>query len=157
VPAGAVDESLRNLSAELQVAHRENTRLRTALALHEVTDLARHAQQVEDVAVVAAEISGADGQVLRDMSDRLREMLGSAVVVLASVVDGKPQVIAAVTDDLVGRGLHAGGLVKGVAKIVGGGGGGKSTLAQAGGRDPERLPEALAAVPDLVRGQLAGA
>jgi alanyl-tRNA synthetase len=89
------------------------------------------------------------------MSDRLREILGSTVVVLATVVDGKPQMIAAITDDLVRRGLHAGELVKGVAKIVGGGGGGKAALAQAGGRDSGRLAEALAAVPDLVRGQLA--
>ena len=150
MPADAVDEALQTLGAELQAAHKENARLRTALALQEAGDLARGATRIGDVAVVAAEVANADAQTLRDMSDRLREMLGSAVVVLATVVDGKPQMIAAVTDDLVQRGLHAGALVKAIAKIVGGGGGGKAALAQAGGRDPERLPEALAAVPDLV-------
>ena len=109
-----------------------------------------------DLAVVAAEVSNADPQTLRDMSDRIRDLLGTSVVVLATVVDGKPQMIAAVTEDLVERGLHAGALVKAIAKIVGGGGGGKAALAQAGGRDPEKLPTALAAVPGLVAEQLAG-
>jgi len=84
------------------------------------------------------------------MSDWLRNKLGSAVVVLATAVDGKPQMIVAVTDDLVKRGVHAGEMVKAVARFVGGGGGGKPTLAQAGGRDLTRLPEALAQVPELV-------
>jgi alanyl-tRNA synthetase len=102
------------------------------------------------VAVVAAQVAGADVDTLRDMSDWLRNKLGSSAVVLAADVEGKPQLIAAVTDDLVKRGLHAGELVKAVAKVVGGGGGGKPALAQAGGRDLARLPEALALVPELV-------
>jgi alanyl-tRNA synthetase len=156
VPVESIGEAVQNLSAELQVAHKENTRLRTELALQEAGDLARGATRVRDVAVVAAEVSDADAQTLRDMSDRIRDMLGTSVVVLATVVDGKPQMIAAVTEDLVERGLHAGALVKAIAKIVGGGGGGKAALAQAGGRDPEKLPAALAAVPGLVAEQLAG-
>jgi len=71
-------------------------------------------------------------------------------VVLGAAIEGRPQIVAAVTDDLTGRGVHAGKLVGSVAKVVGGGGGGKPTLAQAGGRDPTRLPEALALVPKLV-------
>ena len=106
------------------------------------------------MAVVAAEVVGADVQTLRDMSDHLRNKLGSAVVVLATAVDDKPQFIAAVTDDLIKRGVHAGELVKAVARTVGGGGGGKPSLAQAGGRDLSKLPEALAQVPELVRKQL---
>jgi alanyl-tRNA synthetase len=79
-----------------------------------------------------------------------------AVVVLATVSDGKPQLIAAATEGAVARGIHAGELVKAVAKTVGGGGGGKPTLGQAGGRDTSRLPEALNAVADLVQKQLTG-
>jgi alanyl-tRNA synthetase len=94
-------------------------------------------------------------QTLRDMSDWLRNKLGTAIVVLGTVADGKPQIIAAVTDDLVKRGAHAGELVKAVARIVGGGGGGKASLAQAGGREPGKLAEALAIVPELVRKALA--
>jgi alanyl-tRNA synthetase len=156
VPPDAVGEALQDMSAQLQAAQKENARLRTAQALQEASDLARGATRIGDVAVVAAEIVGADAQTLRDMSDRLRESLGSAVVVLATVVEGKPQMIAAITDDLVERGFHAVALVKRVAAIVGGGGGGKAALAQAGGRDPARLQEALATVPDFVRTQLAG-
>jgi alanyl-tRNA synthetase len=88
------------------------------------------------------------------MSDQLRAKLGSSVVVLATAIDDKPQIIAAVTDDLIKRGVHAGELVKAVARTVGGGGGGKPNLAQAGGRDLSKLPAALSQVPDLVRQQL---
>jgi alanyl-tRNA synthetase len=154
VPADEVEEALRNLGADLHAAHRENARLRSALALLQTKSLVQDATRVGDVAIVAAEVANTDTQTLRDMSDYLRENLGSAVVVLATVVDGKPQMIAAVSDDLVARGLHAGELVKAVAKVVGGGGGGKAGLAQAGGRDAGKLPEALASVLDLVRGQL---
>jgi alanyl-tRNA synthetase len=155
VPVDSVEAAARNSAAQLQALQKENSRQRAALALREVAGLARNATRVGDVAIVAAEIAEADSQTLRDMSDRLREML-SLVVVLATVVDGRPQVTVAVTDNLVARGIHAGELVKGIAKIVGGGGGGKATLAQAGGRDATRLPEALAAISDLVGGQLAG-
>jgi alanyl-tRNA synthetase len=156
VSPDAVGEALRDVDSDLQAAHKENARLRSVVALHETSALARDATRIGEVAVVAAEVSGADLETLRDMSDRLRAILGSAVVVLATVVDGKPQLIAAVTDDLVARGLHAGGLVKEVAKEVGGGGGGKAGLAQAGGRDAAHLREALASVVPLVRGQLVG-
>jgi len=77
------------------------------------------------------------------------------VVVLGAVIEGKPNFVAAVTDDLVGRGIKAGDLIKQVARIVGGGGGGRPTLAQAGGRDPNRLGEALESVPSAVAGLLA--
>jgi alanyl-tRNA synthetase len=138
-------------------AQKETARLRSDMARQQTESLAQNATYVSSagnagpaVAVVAAQVAGADAETLRDMSDWLRNKLGSAVVVLAAAIDGKPQMIAAVTEDLVKRGLHAGELVKAVAKVVGGGGGGKPTLAQAGGRDVVRLPEALAQVPDLV-------
>ena len=88
--------------------------------------------------------------LLREMSDWFRDRLGSAVVVLGAVLEGKPTIIATVTDDLVKRGLHAGKLVKEVAQIVGGGGGGKPTMAQAGGKDAAYLGDALAKVEPLV-------
>jgi alanyl-tRNA synthetase len=95
-----------------------------------------------------------DVETLRDMSDHLRQQLGASVVVLATAVDGKPQIIAAAADEAIARGAHAGDLVRAVAKVVGGGGGGKPSLGQAGGRDLSKLAEALAQVPDLVRKQL---
>jgi alanyl-tRNA synthetase len=88
--------------------------------------------------------------MLREMSDWFRDRLGSGVVVLATVLEGKPSLIATVTEDLTKRGLHAGKLVKEVAQVVGGGGGGRPTMAQAGGKDASRLKEALAKVDTLV-------
>jgi alanyl-tRNA synthetase len=146
---------VRNLYAEVQAAQKEAARLRADLARQQTEGLAASAVRVRGVAVVAAQVPGANVETLRDMSDWLRNKLGSAVVVLAAAIDGKPQMIAAVTDDLVKRGVHAGELVKAVARFVGGGGGGKPTLAQAGGRDLTRLPEALAQVPELVAKALA--
>ena len=78
------------------------------------------------------------------------------VIVLGAVINEKPNFVAAVTPDLVERGLKAGTLIKQVARVVGGGGGGRPTLAQAGGRDPHRLDEALSLVPEAVRDLLAG-
>jgi alanyl-tRNA synthetase len=149
-----LDRAVKSQYADLQSIQRENARLRAELSLQQTGGLAASALRIGNVAVVAAQVTDADLQTLREMSDRLRSMLGSAVVVLATAVDGKPQMIAAVTDDLVKRGLHAGELVKAVSRMVGGGGGGKPSLAQAGGRDLSRLPEALSQVPEIVRKQL---
>jgi alanyl-tRNA synthetase len=149
-----IDRAVRNLYAELQSSQKENARLKAQLAMQQTDRLAAGAVEVDGAKVVTAEVAGADMQTLRDMSDKLREQLGSAVVVLATAVDGKPQFIAAVTDDLLSRGAHAGELVKAVARVVGGGGGGRASLAQAGGRDLSKLREALAQVPDVVRQQL---
>jgi alanyl-tRNA synthetase len=85
------------------------------------------------------------------MADELRGRLGSAVIVLASVQGDKPVFLAAVTDDLVARGYHAGNIIKRLSQIAGGGGGGKPHLAQGGGRDKSRLAEALAAVNEFIR------
>jgi len=87
---------------------------------------------------------------LRALVDRFRSDHPSGVAVLASSVDNRPVIVATVTQDLVARGLHAGELVKIVAEKVGGGGGGKPTLAQAGGKDSSKLPQALALVPEWV-------
>jgi alanyl-tRNA synthetase len=149
-----LERTVHGLYGDLQAAQKEIGRLRAQMALQQTDRLAANAVRIGDVAVVAAEVPDADLQTLREMSDKLREQLGAAVVVLAAAIEDKPQMIAAVTDDLVRRGVHAGQIVKDLAKIVGGGGGGKATLAQAGGRDVSRLPEALAQVPELVRSQL---
>jgi alanyl-tRNA synthetase len=105
---------------------------------------------VGDVPVMSALLPNADADTLRQMTDRFRQRYPSGVVVVGSVVDGRPTIIAAVTDDLVKRGLHAGELVKAVAQMVGGSGGGRPNLAQAGGKDGDKLPEALEQVERLV-------
>jgi len=107
------------------------------------------------VKVLTATLPNADADTLRQMSDRFRQKYPtSGCVVLASVIDDRPMLIAAVTEDLVKRGLHAGELVKFVAGPLGGGGGGKPTLAQAGGKDAAGLQDALESVKKWVEEKL---
>ncbi|NMC52008.1 MAG: alanine--tRNA ligase [Chloroflexi bacterium] len=103
-------------------------------------------QMVKGVSVVAAILEDADADTLRQMTDRFRDHYASGVVLLGSVIKEKPMLIAAVTDDLVKRGLSAGNLVKSAAEIVGGSGGGRPVLAQAGGKDASKLPQAIQSV-----------
>ena len=112
-------------------------------------------QDVDGVKVLAVRTSAASADAIREMGDWLRDKLSSGVVVLGSVSDGRPALIAMVTKDLVDAGLHAGNIVKEAAQIMGGGGGGRPDMAQAGGRDPDKLDEALRATPELVRRGLA--
>lgn len=94
-----------------------------------------------------------DAARLREMGDWLRDKLGSGVVVLGTVLNDKPHLLAMVTRDLVGRGYHAGNLVKALAPVVGGGGGGRPDIAQAGGDDASKLDEALGQVARLLQEQ----
>ncbi len=135
----------------LREAERELARLR--LQLVSAAAAGEEPVEVAGVKVLAREVPAAPAAEMRSMADVLRSRLGSGVVVLGSRADGKVTLIAAVTDDLTGR-LHAGRLVKDVAAQVGGSGGGRADFAQAGGKDPERLPAALAAVAELVRSEL---
>jgi alanyl-tRNA synthetase len=111
---------------------------------------------VSGVPLLTAVLSDADADTLRQMSDRFRQRYPSGIAVLASVEDGHPTLVAAVTEDLVERGVRAGDLVKYVAQPLGGGGGGRPTLAQAGGKDASKLDEALASVKKWVENKLKG-
>jgi alanyl-tRNA synthetase len=153
-PPEEVDRAVLRLMGELHDRQKEIAQLRRQLARLEFEAILNQVQEVSGVQVVAARVEATDGETLREMTDWLRNRLGSAVVVLGAVIEGKPNFVAAVTEDLVGRGIKAGDLIKQVARIVGGGGGGRPTLAQAGGRDPNRLGEALESVPSAVAGLL---
>ena len=109
---------------------------------------------VDGVKVVSREVPSAPVNEIRNMADVLRGKLGSGVVVLGSRGEGKVSLVTAVSSDLIGR-VHAGRLAKEIATLVGGSGGGRPDFAQAGGKEPEKLPEALARVPELVRESLA--
>jgi alanyl-tRNA synthetase len=111
-------------------------------------------ETISEVPVLSGQIPDADADTLRRLIDRFRKEHPSGVAVLASAPDGRPIIVAGVSSDLVKRGLHAGELVKSVATLVGGSGGGKPTLAQAGGKDPSHLAEALDQVYDWVRTHL---
>jgi alanyl-tRNA synthetase len=151
-----VDRAVLRLMGELHDRQKEITDLRRDLARLEFEQLVQQVQDVDDVQVLSARVQVADAEMLREMTDWLRNRLGSVVIVLGAVINDKPSFVAAVTSDLVERGLKAGSLIKQVARVVGGGGGGRSTLAQAGGRDPNRLDEALDQVPRVVRELLRG-
>ena len=149
-----VEEKVAALLEALRQERREIARLRRELARRQVEALLAQVEEVQGVRVLAAQVEAADMDGLREMSDWLRDRLGSAVIVLGAVMKGRPGFVAAVTPDLVGRGLHAGKLVNQVARVTGGGGGGRPTMAQAGGRDASRLAEALERGPELVKKSL---
>jgi alanyl-tRNA synthetase len=107
-------------------------------------------QEVNGVPLMVSQVRVPDMDGLREMADWFRDRVTSGVAVLGAVVNGKVLLVVAVTDDLVSSGVKAGDLIGNVAKIVGGGGGGRPTLAQAGGKDPDKLPEALSAVPEIL-------
>ncbi|MCJ7566674.1 MAG: alanine--tRNA ligase [Anaerolineales bacterium] len=111
-------------------------------------------EDVSGISLLTGQIPEADPEILRELADRFRANQPNSVVVLASVIDEKPLIVAAISPDLVKRNFHAGELVKTVAKIIGGGGGGKPSLAQAGGKDPARVEEALRAVKLWLQEQL---
>jgi alanyl-tRNA synthetase len=144
--ADETPQKVQDLLDELSAARKQSAALRKELALSGFVQHLEAAPLVAGVPVLAAELPGADGDALRQMTDRFRQRHPSGVVVLAAVNDGKPALVAAVSEDLVQRGLNAVELVKFVAAPLGGGGGGRPTLAQAGGKDAAHLPEALASV-----------
>jgi alanyl-tRNA synthetase len=151
------DEVPNKLSLVLQQLNAEQKQvsvIRRELAKLEFDRRMEEPLTVNGIAVLAAVLGGADADTLRQMADRFRQRHPSGVAVLGSILEGRPLIIAAVTEDLVQRGLHAGELVKYVAGPLGGGGGGKPTLAQAGGKDASRLEEVLASVPGWVEERL---
>ncbi|NLG99031.1 MAG: alanine--tRNA ligase [Chloroflexi bacterium] len=149
-----VPQKVEQLRSELDESHKRLAAQRQELASVEFARQLENVPVVAGVPVMTALLPHADADTLRAMTDRFRQRYPSGVVVAASAGEGRPVIIGAVTDDLVKRGLHAGELVKAVAAVVGGGGGGRPTLAQAGGKDPARLPEALAKVEEYVKSKI---
>ena len=141
-----VDRKVLALLDEHDSAQKEIKRLRRELAQRELETMFDKIERVNEIPVLAGAIKQVDADTLREMTDWFRARVPSGVVVLGSVFENRPHFVASVTEDLVKRGLDAGQIVRAVAKVVGGGGGGKPTLAQAGGKDPTRLAEALAQV-----------
>jgi alanyl-tRNA synthetase len=113
-------------------------------------DLANNAKDINGIKVVSAHVASSSIPILRELGDSLRQKLKSAVIVLGTIQDDKPAFVALVTPDLVGKGLRAGEIVKQVAEVTGGSGGGKPEMAQAGGKDKNKLDQALTLVASLV-------
>ena len=148
-----VPERIAGLQQELKEVQRENQKLQLKLAGMEVDDLLDLVQETSGVPVLSARVNAGKMETLREMADRLKQKIGSGIIVLGTVAEGRVLLVGAVTPDLVKAGFHAGRLVGEVAKLTGGGGGGRPDMAQAGGKDPGRLDEALQSVNDLVQKQ----
>ncbi len=144
-------EGLLNSNRELEA---ENETLQARLAKYQVHDLLNSVKTVKGIKVLAGQAAAPDMDSLRGMVDLLRDKVGSGVIVLGSANGDKVSLVAAVSKDLLKSGLHAGKLIKEVAAVVGGGGGGRPEMAQAGGKDPSRLNEAVEKVCQVVAAQV---
>ncbi len=147
-------DKIGHLQAEVKALHSENESLKSKLAQDALGDVMDKVQKIGDVKLLAASVENVDMNGLRDLGDQLKEKLGDGVVVLASAKDGKVSLLAMVTDAAQKAGAHAGNLIKGMAAIVGGGGGGRPNMAQAGGRNPEKIEEALKAAAEILSEQM---
>ncbi len=150
---GEVAARIQQIQDQVRALEKELARYKSKLAGSQSDDLLEKAIDINGIKVLAATIEAADAKALREMADKLRDRLKSCVLVLGSAVEGKVVLLAAVTPDQTGR-VKAGELVSFVAGQVGGRGGGKPDMAQAGGTEPDKLPGALASVVDWVHGKL---
>ena len=147
-------EKIAALQAELKAVTSENESLKSKLAKDALGDVMNQVCEIEGVKLLPAKLEGVDMNGLRELGDQLREKLGEGVVLLASVNDGKVTLMAAATDGAMKQGAHAGNLIKGIAALVGGGGGGRPNMAQAGGKNPAGIDAALEKAKEVLKEQL---
>jgi len=144
-----VTERIDRILKHQRDLEREIETLKGKLAARDSADLIGRAREIKGVKVLATVVEAPDVKTLRDFGDKLRDRLQSGVVLLGSKVEGKAMLLCMVTKDLTGR-YHAGNIIKAVAPVVGGSGGGRPDMAQAGGPQPENLEQALAKLEDLL-------
>lgn len=151
----AIVEKCEHVMADLKALAAENESLKSKAAKDALGDVMDQVAEVKGVKLLAASVNGVDMNGLRELGDQLKEKLGEGVVVLLSEQEGKVNLVAMATDGAVKAGAHAGNLIKGIAALVGGGGGGRPNMAQAGGKNPAGIPDAVAKAADVLEGQLA--
>ena len=149
-----LSDKISHMLAENKSLHSEIESLKSKMAQDAAGDVMDQVKEVKGVKLLAAQIDGVDMNGLRDLGDQLKEKLGDGVVVLASGNDGKVSLMATATDGAMKKGAHAGNLVKGIAGCVGGGGGGRPNMAQAGGKNPAGIPDALEKAAEVLEGQI---
>ena len=149
-----VAEKITHLQAEVKSLQSENESLKSKLAQGSLGDVMNQVVEIKGVKILAAKVEGVDMNGLRDLGDQLKEKLGEGVVVLAAVNGGKVNLLAKATDAAQKAGAHAGNLIKGVAAIAGGGGGGRPNLAQAGCKIPAGIPDAVAEAKAALENQI---
>ena len=142
-PAALV-EKIEHMMAEIKALNAENESLKSKAAKEALGDVMNQVVEVKGVKLLATSVAGVDMNGLRDLGDQLKGKLGEGVVVLASEADGKVNLVAMATEEAMKKGAHAGNLIKAIAGKVGGGGGGRPNMAQAGGKNPAGIPDAVA-------------
>ncbi len=152
-PANLV-ERCEHLMAEMKALQSENEALKSKAAKDALGDVMDQVQEVKGVKLLASKVAGVDMNGLRELGDQLKEKLGDGVVVLISEKEGKVNLIAMATEGAMAKGAHAGNLIKGIAALVGGGGGGRPNMAQAGGKNPAGIDEAIAACAKVLAEQM---
>lgn len=153
-PMHEVLKKIESMVKENRDLEKEIQSLQLKLSKYEAQGILAQIKEIAGVKVLAATVSAMDMEALRNTADMLKDKIGSGVVVLGAVSGEKVNLVATVTKDLLSKGLHAGNIIKEVAAITGGGGGGRPDMAQAGGKDPDKLEEALAKVYNVVATQI---
>ena len=151
--AGLV-KKIEAMQEEIKALHSENDKLKSKMANEALGDVMNQIKEISGTKLLAVKVEGVDMNGLRNLGDQLKEKLGEGVIVIASSQDGKVNLLAMATDGAMAKGAHAGNIIKQIAAIVGGGGGGRPNMAQAGGKLPEKIDEALAAVESVLTEQL---
>ena len=149
-----LSDKIRHLQAENKELHSELESVKSKMAKEAMGDVSDQVTEVKGVKLIAAKVDDVDMNGLRDLGDQLKEKLGEGVIVLASAAGGKVSLVAMATDEAVKKGAHAGNLIKGIAGLVGGGGGGRPNMAQAGGKNPDGIDAAITKVSEVLEGQL---
>ena len=147
-------DKVEHMLSEIKLLQSEVDALKSKLAKDALGDVMNEMTEVKGVKLLATSVEGVDMNGLRDLGDQLKEKLGEGVVVIASSVNGKVNLIAMATEEAMKKGAHAGNLIKGIAALVGGGGGGRPNMAQAGGKNPEGISDAIAKVQEVLEGQI---
>ncbi|RKD34617.1 alanine--tRNA ligase [Thermohalobacter berrensis] len=142
------------LNKENKVLQKEVDRLKSKLASSKIDDIIKEAKEILGIKVISKKIEGMDANSLRDLGDKIKNKMDSVLVVLGTVNNGKVLFISMASKDLVSKGIHAGNIIREVAKITKGGGGGRPDMAQAGGKDPSMLDKALNSVENIVKCQI---
>lgn len=153
VTPASLTSKIEALLDEIKALSSENEKLKSKLAKDSLGDVMSQVKEVNGIKVLASKVSGVDMNGLRGLGDQLKDKLGEGVVVIASEQDGKVNLMATATDAAQKKGAHAGNLIKAIAGLVGGGGGGRPNMAQAGGKNPAGIDEALKKAVEVVEEQ----
>ena len=149
-----LSKRIETLQEEIKALQTENEKLKNKLAKDALGDVMNQVTEVKGVKLLAAKVPGVDMNGLRNLGDQLKDKLGDGVIILASTAEDKVNLIAMATDNAMARGAHAGNLIKELAVLVGGGGGGRPNMAQAGGKNPEGIDSVVERAPKALEGQI---